>query len=293
METIWVLENVERKTSFYSRLQILLLITSVSLWRKYHPKHKLVFYCDKRSNEFLTQFDIFHLWDEVRPLSYTEKINREIFWSAPKTKIISETKIPLLVIDHDFLIFRNIDEILDEKVIYSYDEIASNWYPPVNDGFNKRLTTPIERVCDFAGNVSFFYLPNPEFSQKYGKQTLENHIEFTSMNDKRIGTNWMIFSEQLMMKQMLVRDNIPHKTLSKNIWDCTTANPTEKISEIGIWNKNETSRSYKHYGVEEKHLREKNEPYEKEMEFLYRCVNSTKQIDITELKEKLKVIKKK
>ena len=106
METLWVLENVKKDLSFYSRLQIWLLVASVSLWRKYHPHHKTVFYADDITLEHLKNFNIFHLWHDVRPLCYPEKINREIFWSSPKTKIISETEIPLLLVDHDFLIFR-------------------------------------------------------------------------------------------------------------------------------------------------------------------------------------------
>lgn len=293
METIWVLENVKRSNDFYGRLQILLLITSASLWKKYHPNHTMIFYGDSQSMAFLEKFDIWGLWDERRELSYTEKINREIFWSAPKTKIISKTQKPLLVIDHDFLVFKNIDDILDENVIYSYDEIASNWYPPINDGFNKRLTQPIPRIVDFAANVSFFYLPNPEFARKYGEQTLKNHIEFTSMNDKRITTNYMILSEQLMLKQWLVRDNIPHKTLDKNIWDCFLIKSTEKENDIGIYNLNESSRTYKHYGMEERHLLKKNFQYEEEIKYLYRCINSTKLLDIGKLKEVINTIENK
>ena len=61
METIWVLENVKKDYSFYSRLQILMLIASVSLWKKYHPNHKTIFYCDEMSNEVLSELDMFYL----------------------------------------------------------------------------------------------------------------------------------------------------------------------------------------------------------------------------------------
>ena len=293
METIWVLENVKKDISFYSRLQIWMLVASVSLWRKYHPNHKTVFYCDEMSHEVLSNLGLLGMWDEVRPLSYPEKINREIFWSSPKTKIISETKIPLLVIDHDFLIFKNIDEYLKDEVLYSYDEKASNWYPPKNDAFNQKLSNPIPWIVDLAANVSLFYLPDPKFAQKYGKQTLKNHEELTIMDSPLITTNHMIMSEQFMLKQWLIQDNIPHNCLSQNLWDCKKINFYDAINDRGIWNLKESILYYKHYGAEETYIREKTSstPYENVIHFLKRCIKAGKLINLEDLEENIKVIK--
>ena len=104
MEVIWVLENVLKTQEFYNRRRLSLLIASISLWKKYHPNHYTVLYCDKETHEVLNNLNVLHLWDEIRDLDYPDKIDRKIFWSTCKTKIISETKTPLLVVDHDFLI---------------------------------------------------------------------------------------------------------------------------------------------------------------------------------------------
>lgn len=292
MEVIWVLENVKKSISFYSKLQIWMIVASVSLWKKYHPNHKTVFYCDVMSHEILFTLGLLGMWDEVRSLSYPEKINREIFWSSPKTKIISETEIPLLVIDHDFLIFKNIDEYLKDEVLYSYDERADNWYPSKNDVFNKRLSNPIPWNINLAANVSLFYLPDPKFAQRYGKQTLQNHEELTAMNNPLITTNHMIMSEQFMLKQWLVIENIPHNCLSKNLWDCKTVNFYNQINDRGIWDLKESLLYYKHYGAEETRIREKTSPtsYENVVSFLKRCINAGKLINLEDLEEKIKVI---
>ena len=145
MEVIWVLENVIRSKNFYNQTRILLLAASVSLWRKYHPDHKTIFYCDEETYDELQKLNLFNLFHEVRNLSYPEKIDRTVFWSSCKTKIISETKIPLCVIDHDFLIFKNIDQYLQDKILYSYDEIDEGYYPLKSDKYLKKLTTPIKR----------------------------------------------------------------------------------------------------------------------------------------------------
>ena len=289
MEVIWVLENVINKKKFYNKLQILLLVSSISLWRKYHSLHKTVLYCDKLTYEILDSLNILSLWSEVRPLTYPDKINKKIFWSGCKTKIISETKIPLIIIDHDFLIKRNIDEYLQNDIIYSYDEKDDGYYPLKNNKFVNKLTTPISRNTNKAANVSLFYLPNPEFSQRYGKQVLQNHMEFSNMEIDDLSPNYMILSEQLMLKEWLVNDKIPHKTLSKNLWDCHKIKNINKINDIGIWNLQESSLYYKHYGLEETQLKHPDNilKLNNEIDYLYRCINAGGLIDINVLKEKI------
>ena len=268
METIWVLENVKKDKLFYNKLQLTLLVASISLWRRYHPDHSTVLYCDNLTYKTLDKLEILHLWHDIRELEYPNNIDREIFWSGCKTKIISETKIPIIVVDHDFLIRKNIDEHFNDKVLYSYDEIASNWYVEENCAFNANLTTPVERVIDLAANVSLFYLPDPKFANEYAKQTLQNHTEFTEMGIDN--TNYMILSEQLMLKQMIYKNKIPYQTLNKNIWDCKKLKWLEDIDPKGIWNIKESSLYYKHYGVEKKRMKKEH------FQYLLRCINSTK-----------------
>ena len=293
MEVIWVLENVKNDMLFYSKLQLTLLVASISLWRKYHPEHYTVIYCDNLTYDTLNKLKIFNLWHDVRKLDYPDDINREIFWSGCKTKIISETKIPLVIIDHDFLIRKNIDEHLNTNVLYSYDEIESNWYPPTWDPYAKQI--PFERVVDRAANVSLFYLPDPEFANKYGKKVLNNHRILSKIHKKlpnlkkwEISTNHMILSEQLMLKQWLVKDKIPHETLCNLVWDCTKPAYRSLEDEVkadqGIWNSKECSLYYKHYGVEETYLKERyyhvgSKEYQREINYLRRCIIAGKLVD--------------
>ncbi len=293
MEVIWVLENVKNDKLFYGKQQLALLVASISLWRKYHPDHYTVFYCDNLTYNTLDKLQILHLWHDVRKLKYPDNIDRKIFWSGCKTKIISETTKPILIVDHDFLIRKNIDKHLNTKVLYSYDEISSNWYPPEWDVYAKQVQ--FERVVDRAANVSLFYLPDPKFANKYGKQVLKNHRKLTKIRkklpeDKKwgINTNHMILSEQLMLKQWLVKDKIPHETLSDLVWDCKKPlglSQSENIkADQGIWNSKECSLYYKHYGVEETYLKDRNKSgflteYQENFNYLQRCIRAGKLID--------------
>lgn len=290
MKVIWVLENVKKDRSFYNELQILLLISSVTLWRKHHGAHTLFLYCDSLTYDVFSELDIFKLWDHVEIFSYPEKINREIFWSSPKTKIISETSEPLVVVDHDFLIFTNIDEHLGDHILYSYDERSDNWYPTANDIYSKRLSTPIEFIVPYAANVSLFYLPDPEFARRYGSQVLINHQEFTSMNVQHMSANHMILSEQYMLRQWIEAERLPHKCLSKNIWDCHRLwYMAGSETQNGIWSIKESMLYYKHYGAEERRIlnREPGYDYDQTISFLVRCIRYNKSIDIENLRKSI------
>tara|TARA_Y100000361_G_scaffold91465_1_gene81510 strand:- start:5394 stop:6278 length:885 start_codon:yes stop_codon:yes gene_type:complete len=289
MEVIWVIENVLKTQEFYNRRRTSLLIASIGLWKKYHPKHHTVLYCDSITFDLLNNLNVLHLWDEIRDLNYPDKIDRKTFWSTCKTKIISETKIPLLVVDHDFLIFKNIDEHLKNEVIYSYDEEDHGWYPTENDRYVLKLNNKISRKLDLAANVSLFYLPNPKFANEYGKQTLQNHIEFTKMGVT--DTGYMILSEQLMLKENLIDQNIPYKTLCNGIFSNSGGSFVYegkleekhwiKTHEHGIWNYEEYSLYCKHYGVLEEVMDQK------ELDYVFRCINACKKVDIELLKEKV------
>lgn len=290
MDAVWVLENVKKDHSFYNRLQLLLLVSSVSLWRKYHKDHNLYFYCDSLTHSVFKQLNILKIWDDVRTFSYSEKINREVFWSAPKTKIISEIETPIVLVDHDFLIFCNIDPYLKDDLLYSYDERSDNWYPSKNDAYNKKLRDPVEFIIPYASNVSLFYLPDVEFAKRYAKQVLTNHEEFTSMNVSTMTSNHMILSEQYMLRQWLEKYNVSHRCLSKNIWDCHKLGFIKnQTTENGIWDLKESLRNYKHYGSEERKIqsREDGYDYEATISFLRRCIKSGGLIDIEELEDNI------
>ena len=279
MEVIWVLENVLKTQEFYNRRRLSLLIASISLWKKYHPNHFTVLYCDKETHEVLNNLNVLHLWDEIRDLDYPDKIDRKIFWSTCKTKIISETKTPLLVVDHDFFIFKNIDNILKNNILtYTYDELTLNWYPNKGDQFNTKLLTPINN-SELAANVSLFYLPDPKFANEYGKQVLQNHKEFTKMGVNC--TNYMIYSEQYMLKEWLDSKNIPHQTLNNQIFDNKNTKYIDQNNKKGIWSNKEALLSYKHYGV----LKEQID--QTELDYIFRCINTNKKVNIKELKNKL------
>tara|TARA_R110001592_G_scaffold173732_2_gene412460 strand:- start:249 stop:1145 length:897 start_codon:yes stop_codon:yes gene_type:complete len=285
MKAIWVLENVKKDISFYDEFKLVLLLASVTLWKRYHPNHNTALYCDIQTLDVLTKLNVLSLWDRIYDLTYPEKINREIFWSSCKTKIISQATGPIVVIDHDFLIYTNIDKHLNHEVLYTHEEQAYPWYPSKNDGYCAKLPYPSPDEVDLAANVSLFYLPDPKFALEYGRKVLKNHEAFTEMNFENISPNYMIYSEQLMLKQLLVKDNIPHNTLTIEVFDNNKRMFSNAVNMYGIWSSQESSLYYRHYGMDKNTM--SNTDLNDEIEYLYRCINSSKKINIKLLKTKI------
>lgn len=289
MNVKWVYENVTGFDSFYSKLNITLLIASVCLWKKYHPEHNTMLYVDERTYDKFLKLDITYLWDKVKILDYRDNVNREFLWAGCKPKIISQTENPMLVIDHDFLIFKNIDDILKDEVVYSYDEDMSQWYINPNDTYNKQLTNPIEFIQDKAANVSLLYLPNVSFAVEYGQQTVDRLVEFTAILGDNLNTGYLTICEQYQLKEMLHQKKIKHRTLNKNIYSCEKVKFKEEKNNRGIWDLKESFLSYKHYGVEKRLILDNRQGhnYDKSISYLYRCINSSKLISIKYLDNKI------
>ena len=288
MQVKWVYENVTGYDSFYSKLNITLLIASVCLWKKYHPKHITNLYVDNITYDKLILLDILYLWDNVEILKYADRINRLILWAGCKPKVISQTKTPMLIVDHDFLIFKNIDEHLKDEVVYSYDEDMSQWYINSDDEYNKQLTNPIEFVQDKAANVSFLYLPDVNFAIEYGQQTVDRLTEFTALLGYNLNTGYLSACEQYELKEMLIKSKIKHKTLNQNIYSCNNLKFKEEKNNIGIWDLKESFLSYKHYGVDKRNIfdNKKGHKYVESISYLYRCIKASKLMSIEYLEDK-------
>lgn len=291
MEIVWVFENTKKSDDWNSRLNFLMLFASVSLWRKYNPTHYTVLYVDSHVKEIINKTSTENLWHEVREFDDDYgKIDKLSFWSSCKTKIISQIKVPTLMVDHDSLIFRNMDDYLGDSLFYAYDEKAKGYYPSETDKWNLQLKNPIKYIVDRASNVSLLYFNDIDFAHRYANTTLENHIHLSSLNNFYTNANYMILSEQLMLRQMLEKENIKFFPLSKNIWDCSKITFTGELESKGKWDLKETKRYYKHYGVQKGKLISnyfledgRMKIYENECDYLKRCISAGKLIDSTKL----------
>jgi len=291
-KTIWVLENVTKHLEFYSKLKILSLLGSTSLWKRFYPTHELNLYCDDMTFDVLKSLNVLSVWDNVLPIPKFDGINNEIFWASNKLRVLNSFTTPVTIVDNDFFMFTNIEEHFNKQVIYAHDEkIGKFWYPPTNTRLVRNLSFKLPRIEKTACNVSFLHLPDPVFTKEYTDKSLKMMYEFTQMNDESIQGNYLVLSEQYLLKQLLLTNKIPHKSLISSKFECDKQQFIDEVSSEYIWKSKTTQPYFKHHGMFKHRLEKyKNHEYYIEIENLYKYIKAGKLIDTNELKDKIKII---
>jgi hypothetical protein len=274
LRVIWVLENIHGDEGFYSRFNILLLLSSVTLWKKNHPEHHLVFYCDPLTKDIVEKTGGLIMFDEVNTYRHTLTIDRKIFWACNKVKVLSEQTEPCIIMDNDTLVFKPFEKYLKDDIIVANLETGKGYYPGNIDPFVRRLKKKVRWQQDSL-NVSFLYFPEPSILQYYANECLGLMEEFTEM--KVPNSQYLIFAEQLLLRNILDTKKIKYKSIISTYWDCVKWDWGEHHDK-GIWNFPESELYFKHYGPEKKFIIAGNTVlgYEEECKLLENCINIRK-----------------
>ena len=279
MKVIWVLENIDRSKEFYSKFNILCLGTSAKLYKKHNPEDFTVLFCDRLTYEFLESLGIIPIWDNVEVFDFNLDVNKKVFWASSKLHILSQINEPVCIIDNDSLVHTNLWKHLDKDTVYvSNFENGKGYYPLSYDDYVRKLTYKA-RWTPESVNVSFLYLPDPIFTKKYADLSIQLMKEFTKMNVPN--SQYLIFAEQLLLKHLLDKDNIKHKSLISTYWDCQKWNWGEDHDK-GIWSNPESNRYYYHYGPLKSFIKAGNAPmtYEDEIKKFVNCIGLDLNLDI-------------
>ena len=250
MKVIWVLENIKKNVNssdYYinSKLNILLLLCSVHLWRKNHPEDTCVLYADDLTIDTLDKLKVLSFWHTIKPIPNPKKINKEIFWASSKLQVLSSVDEPVIIMDNDTHVYKPIKDKLDLNKVYVCNfEVGKGYYPTAIDPFVQKLSYK-PRWQTKSVNVSFLNLPDPEFTREYANMSLQFMEEFTQL--KAPNSQYLIFAEQLLLKHLLDKKKIEHKSILSTYWDCKRWEWGEDHSE-GIWSIDESEQYFKHYG---------------------------------------------
>ena len=106
--------------------------------------------------------------------------------------------------------------------------------------------------------------------------------DFTKMGAPN--SQYLIFAEQLLLRHLLDRENIPYKSLLSMYWDCDKWDWGKEHSK-GIWGPSEYLLYYHHYGPLKTYVSNDSEWYKKEMEMLFNCIN-IKGLDLSSVNNK-------
>lgn len=254
MRVIWVLENIKKTTRFYGKLNTILLLSSVRLWKKNHQKDNCVLYADSLTLEFLTQLNVIDFWDEIVEYSDSLRIDKNIFWSAAKLEVISKQSEPFILLDNDTLVYKELYSKLDLSNHWVMNlEMGKGYYPTNFDHFIRSISYK-QRWLPESVNVSFLYMPDFNFAKKYAKLSLNMMEEFTQLNVPN--SQYLIFAEQLLLKHLFDLENISYKSLIKNYWLCDQWK-WGAVHNDGIWEEQQHMKYIRHYGPYKNQLKEK------------------------------------
>lgn len=275
MKVIWAFENISKSKSFYRKLDFAMFLASVRLWTKHHPDDYRVLYCDSITRNLLIELGVQKFWHTIIDVDTLPKvqIDTRIFWSSVKVRALAVQKEPVLILDNDFLVFSPLGTYLDPgKICYSHTEDGKDYYPNFTDPFVSKLSYKISYGL-VSCNVSFLYLPDPEFIKMYAGISLQVMKEFSEMhvpNDL-----FTIFAEQLILKSWMVHTRRDYQCLYKPIYICKEERFSEKEEDYhGIFTEREASLRFRHYGPAKRLIRKGMGPrsYEEEFDEVFKFI---------------------
>jgi len=250
LTVIWVLENIKKNynsNDYYidSKFNVLLLLASVHLWKKHNRDDKCVLYADDLTIDFLNKHRLLEYWDSIKTLPKPRRINKDIFWAATKVEVLAELNEPAIIMDNDTHFYKPVKHLLDlDKVYVCNLEEGKGYYPTFIDEYVSKLSIK-ERWKPSSVNVSFLNLPDPDFTKEYAEMSLKMMEEFTSL--KAPNSQYLIFSEQLLLRHLLDKKNIEYNSLISNYWSCKDWDWGSEHDK-GIWTAEESEVYFKHYG---------------------------------------------
>jgi len=212
------------------------------------------------------------LWDEIELFESSRNINKKVFWASSKLEVLSKQDEPVIIVDNDTHIFCKIKDYLDPQKVYIHNyEVGKGYYPGVLDPYVQKLAKK-RRWKTESVNVSFLQLPDPAFTKKYAEASLEMMEEFTLMDVPH--SQYLIFSEQLLLKHMLEEEQIDYQSIISTYWNCTEWEWGED-HDRGIWKIYDSGKYIKHYGPLKGWILQSKADlnYDDEVKHLLNCIN--------------------
>lgn len=283
MNTYWVYENISKQASFYNKLDVLLLLCSGALWKKYHPSHTTYLYCDKLTYTYLESMNALYIWDEVKIAAENKHIDKGIFWASSKLEVLRFVKAPCILMDHDFLAYKSFDNILGNVPLFTQDENGEKYYPTAYDPFIREVADLIPRPLPYAINCSFMYFTDTVFVNSYAKFSLELMERFTQL--KVPNSKFLIFAEQLALKHLLDFHKVKYNTLLNQRWN--PRNGEYEPNNKGIMSLEESQRYFRHYWLDKNKIKKSIEgfTFEEEIRILHNILAPYKQLNFQYLND--------
>lgn len=258
-KAIWVLENISKNSKYYSTINILILLSSIINWKKHHDTCNEL-YVDTMTFSFLNELGVLHYWDTVDSIILEQdcEINKHSFWSSSKLRVLQQQKEPVIMVDYDFITYTKVTGVdPDSAVVYCYDEYGEAAYPTATDKYVKQLVNvpPYLKWCKNhnAINVSLLEFNNFNFQKEYADMSILMMTEFS-----KIGTPkgiYVCYAEQLVLKQMLLNQQLKHTALISNMYDAIRSEFfIDRFNGTGLWSYEKSRMKFYHIGIDKQKI---------------------------------------
>lgn len=198
------------KNYYIDDFEILTTIISALKWRENNGSIKMI--TDDIAADYYKKLGIDTIWDlgiDVSLNKINNDIDSNIFWAAGKIYALKGQKSPCVMIDTDFIVWDNIENVLlqSEISVIHKEKIISSVYPN-KDYFNMNNNYLFDENFDWSvlpSNTAFAYISNNEFKDYYTSESIKFMKNVINNNDKI--TN-MVFAEQRLLSMCAERKKI-------------------------------------------------------------------------------------
>lgn len=192
-------KNVDKNQKYeMSDYELLTLILSVLKWKQYNGKAYM--FCDVAAREFLEAKCIDSLFDGFYMLEVDERINPKVYWAAGKLYALGMLERPMVMIDLDLIVWRNIDNLIKNTDIYGIhrEQLRTEVYPDLEyfkfkEGFS--LPDDYDREV-LPLNTALLYIDDIDFVREYSDKAKEIML---STEEDRENLKHMVFVEQRLL----------------------------------------------------------------------------------------------
>ena len=182
-------------------------------WRKNCGAIDMI--ADQTAAGFYHNAGLCGLWDDVKALIPDDfwGIDPVTFWAGGKLIALSQVRSPVVMLDTDFIVWRNLRDYFGENVICAHrEDLSDGIYPSLeyfqmNDGYvwNADFDTSA-----LACNTAFLYLPDETFKRYYLGLATDFMKSARQVSDPIC---YMVFAEQRMLAMAARLQNVRIDTL--------------------------------------------------------------------------------
>lgn len=194
-----------------------LLTTALSalLWRQENGTISMV--CDSEAAAYYDRLGLTGLWDGgVRPVldGVDRNVDPVCFWAAGKLYALREMDAPCVMIDTDFIVWRDLSAFWDGHPLITIhrEDVTPEIYP---DASAFHLHRPFDLASlDWRvrpANTALAYFGDPAFTRLYCDAAIDFMRAASPADDS---LTYMVFAEQRLLAMLAAREGVPLDSFS-------------------------------------------------------------------------------